>query len=163
MAVPDSSPRASAVVSVRNPQRLTLTDGTFFPPGCCAVPWGRASAPAGVAPEALQERGCSCKVFLQCLSVCNVLVLAGICNVSAGLDSVVRTCRHSSASGAYPGGVAVRRAPEPGPPRGDRGELSDLFVRPFTTLLQGGGVRRPRLPSIGSRIADSSSSYYRVI
>jgi hypothetical protein len=65
MAVPDSSPRASAVVSVRNPQRLTLADGTFFPPGCCAVPWGRTSAPAGVAPDALQERGCSCKVFSQ--------------------------------------------------------------------------------------------------
>jgi hypothetical protein len=63
MAVPDSSPQASAVVSVRNPQRLTLADGTFFPPGCCAVPWGRASAPAGVAPEALQECGCYCKVF----------------------------------------------------------------------------------------------------
>jgi hypothetical protein len=64
MAVPDSSPRASAVLSVRIPQRLILADGTFFPPGCCAVPWGRASALAGVAPEALQERGCSCKVFL---------------------------------------------------------------------------------------------------
>jgi hypothetical protein len=63
MAVPDSSPRASAVVSVRNPQRLTLVYGMFFPPGCCVVPWGRTSAPAGVAPEALQERGCSCKIF----------------------------------------------------------------------------------------------------
>jgi hypothetical protein len=31
MVVPDSSPRASAVVSIRNPQRLTLADGTFFP------------------------------------------------------------------------------------------------------------------------------------
>jgi hypothetical protein len=63
MAVPDSSPRASAVVSVRNPQRLTLANGMFFPPGCCDVPWGRASAPAGVTPEALQERGRSCNVF----------------------------------------------------------------------------------------------------
>jgi hypothetical protein len=65
MVVPDSSPRASAVVSVRNPQRLALADETFFPPGCCVVPWGRASAPAGVAPEALEERECSCKVFAQ--------------------------------------------------------------------------------------------------
>jgi hypothetical protein len=63
MAVPDSTPRASAVVYVRNPQRLTLADGTFFPPSCCAIPWVSASTPAGVAPEALQERGCSCKVF----------------------------------------------------------------------------------------------------
>jgi hypothetical protein len=57
----------------------------------------------------------------------------------------------------------MRRAHEPGPAQGDRGELSDLFVCPFATLPQGGGVRRPRLPSIGSRIADSSSSCYRVI
>jgi hypothetical protein len=49
MAIPDISPRASAVVSVSNPQRLMLADGTLFPPGCCAVPWGRATAPAGVA------------------------------------------------------------------------------------------------------------------
>jgi hypothetical protein len=49
------APRAFAVVSVRIPQRLMLADGMFFPPGCCAVPWGRASAPAGVAPRSLAE------------------------------------------------------------------------------------------------------------
>jgi hypothetical protein len=53
MAVPDSSPRASAGVSVRIPQMLTLADGTFFPPVAGAIPWGRASGPAGLAPEAL--------------------------------------------------------------------------------------------------------------
>jgi hypothetical protein len=37
MVVPDSSSRASAVVSIRNPERLALADRTFFPPGCCAV------------------------------------------------------------------------------------------------------------------------------
>jgi hypothetical protein len=56
-------PRNPAVVSVRNPQRLMLADGTFFPPSCCAIPWERASAPGGVAPKALQERGRSFKVF----------------------------------------------------------------------------------------------------
>jgi hypothetical protein len=66
VVVPDISPRAFVVVSVRNPQRLVLPDGTFFPPGCCAVPLGRASAPAGVAPEALEECAYSCKVFPQC-------------------------------------------------------------------------------------------------
>jgi hypothetical protein len=46
MVVPDSSPRASAVVSVRNPQRLMLADGTLFPlaavlfhGGALAHPW----------------------------------------------------------------------------------------------------------------------------
>jgi hypothetical protein len=28
-----------------------------------AIPWGHASGPAGLAPEALQECGCSCKGF----------------------------------------------------------------------------------------------------
>jgi hypothetical protein len=91
MVVPDSSPRASAMVSVRTPQRLMLVDGTFFPPRCCAVPWGRASAPAGVVPEALQERGCSCKVFSQSPPVCEVLVSAGVDNVSTGLGGAMHT------------------------------------------------------------------------
>jgi hypothetical protein len=108
VVVPDSSPRASVVVSVRNPQELTLTDGTSFPPSCYAVPWGRASAPAGVAPEALQERGCSCKVFSQRLSVCEVLVSVGISGVSVGLDGAMRMYRRSSAFSAYPGSVAMR-------------------------------------------------------
>jgi hypothetical protein len=29
-----------------------------------AFPWGRASGPAGLAPEALRERECSCRGFL---------------------------------------------------------------------------------------------------
>jgi hypothetical protein len=104
---------------------------------------GRASTPAGVSPGALQERGCSCKVFSQRLSVCEVLISADIGSVSAGLGGTMRTYRHSSAFGAYPGGAAVRRAPEPGPIRGDRGELSDLFVRPFAVLPRDGGATTP--------------------
>jgi hypothetical protein len=88
-----------------------LADGTLFLPGCCAFPWGRASAPAGVAPEALQKFGCSSKVFSQRLSVCEVSVLAGINSVSAGLGGAIRMHQHSSAFGAYPGSVAVHRAP----------------------------------------------------
>jgi hypothetical protein len=65
MAVPDCSCRASAVVSVRILQTLTLADGTFFHPGCCAIPWGCASGPAGLAPEALEECVYSFKVFPQ--------------------------------------------------------------------------------------------------
>jgi hypothetical protein len=34
---------------------LEPADGTFFPPSCCAIPWGRASGPAGLAPKALEE------------------------------------------------------------------------------------------------------------
>jgi hypothetical protein len=52
----------------------------------------------------------------------------------------------------------VRRALEPRPAQGDRGELSGLFMRPFAALSQGGRVRCPRLPSSGSRIMDPSLS-----
>jgi hypothetical protein len=97
------------------------------------------------------------------LSVCEVLVSAGISSVSAGLGGAMRTYRHPYAFSARPGSVAVRRAPEPGPTQGDRGELSILSVRPFAVLLQDKGVRRPRLPSHGSRIAGSSLSCYQVI
>jgi hypothetical protein len=158
MAVPDSSPRAFAAVSVRNPQRFVLSDRTFFPPGCCDVPWGRTSAPAGVAPESLEECEYSCKVFHSMFQVCEVFVSAGLGNISAGLGGAMHTFRHLPAFGACPGGVAVRRAPEPGPTQGDRGELSGLSVRPFATLSQGGGVRCPRLPLSGLRIVDPSLS-----
>jgi hypothetical protein len=35
------------------------------------------------------------------------------------------------------GGVAVRRAPEPGPVRGDRGELSNLYLNDPSSSLRG--------------------------
>jgi hypothetical protein len=70
---------------------------------------------------------------------------------------------HKSASGAFPGGVATRQAPEPGPSQGDRGVLSVLFTRPFVIPPWDRRVRYPQLPSSGSRIAGSSLSCYHVI
>jgi hypothetical protein len=52
----------------------------------------------------------------------------------------------------------VRRAPEPGPIQGDRGELYDLFLTHPRRPSAGRRVRFPQHPSIGSRIADSSLS-----
>jgi hypothetical protein len=89
---------------------LMLADGTFFPPGCCAIPWGRYSGPAGLAPEALEECVYSFKVFSTASSLCEVFISAGLGGVSAGLGGAIRMCRHSRALGAYPGGVVVRRA-----------------------------------------------------
>jgi hypothetical protein len=70
---------------------LTLADGTFFPLVADASPWGRASGPAGLASEALQERECSCTVFLRDPPVCGVLVSTGIGNIPADLGGATRT------------------------------------------------------------------------
>jgi hypothetical protein len=64
--------------------------------------------------------------FYRGISLVDVVrVPTGIGNVSAGFGD-------TRATGAIrvrciPGGVAMRRAPEPGPIRGDRGELFVLF------------------------------------
>jgi hypothetical protein len=51
---------------------LMPADRTFFPLVAGVIPWDRASGPAGLAPEALHERGCSCKVFSQVHPACGV-------------------------------------------------------------------------------------------
>jgi hypothetical protein len=92
-----------------------------------------------------------------------VSVSAGIGNVSTGFDGAVRTYRHSSAFGAYPGGVAVRRAPRAWAHARRSGRALHLVLTPLRCPSTGQGVRRPRLPSSGSRIVGSSLSCYRVI
>jgi hypothetical protein len=42
---------------------LKPTNRTSFPLVCECFPWGRVSGPAGLAPEALEERECSCRGF----------------------------------------------------------------------------------------------------
>jgi hypothetical protein len=56
----------------------------------------------------------------------------GVVFVSTDISDVSDGFGHARATGTFrirciPGGVAVRRAPEPGPVRGDRGELFVLF------------------------------------
>jgi hypothetical protein len=94
---------------------LALTDGTFFALVADAIPWGRASRPAGLAPEALQERGSSCKGFYTGST--------GVQGVSSSrhrhYSSRPRRC-HARVSDIVCvrcalGGVAVRRAPDPRP------------------------------------------------
>jgi hypothetical protein len=81
---------------------------------------------------------------------------SGAGNVSAGLGD-------TRAAGAIcgwcnPGGVAMRRAPKPGPVRGERVDLHDLFFTRPRRPSAGQRVRFPQPPSVGSRIADSSLS-----
>jgi hypothetical protein len=77
-------------------------------------------------------------------------------DVSAGLgDARATGTTHGRCNS---GGVAARRAPEPGPVQGDRGELSDLFLTRPRRPSAGRRVRFPQPPSIRPRIADSSLS-----
>jgi hypothetical protein len=52
----------------------------------------------------------------------------------------------------------VRRAPEPGPVRGDRVGLHDLFFIAPSLSFRGTEGEVSATPSIGSRIVDSSLS-----
>jgi hypothetical protein len=63
--------------------------------------------------------------FRESLPVCGVFVPTGIGEVPAGFG---HTCMTSiSCVRCTLGGVAMCQAPDPGPVRGDRGELSVLF------------------------------------
>jgi hypothetical protein len=60
------------------------------------------------------------------------ILSAGVVHVSTGIGDVSPGFGDARATGTFrvrciPGGVAMRRAPEPGPIRGDRGELFVLF------------------------------------
>jgi hypothetical protein len=112
---------------------LTLADGIFFPLVAGVIPWGRASGPAGLAPEALQER-----VFLQGFFTRSV----GVRGVSFSrhrryYSRPRRSYAHASGIicvRCTPGGVVVRRAPEPGLIQGDQDGLSDLLFTPSPSL-----------------------------
>jgi hypothetical protein len=128
-----------------------------------AIPWGGAGGPAGLAPEALQERGCSCKVFSQDLPVCEVLVSAGVGNIPAGLGGAMRT---------YLTFICILRISRwcsrvSSPRAWARSRRSGRALRLVCTFPRhpsvGQRVRFPQPPSSGSRIADSSLSCYQVI
>jgi hypothetical protein len=85
-----------------------------------------------------------------------VHIPTGVGDVSAGFGDT-RTAG-TIRGRCNPGGVAVRRAPEPGPVRGDRVELHDLFLTRPRCPTAGRMVRFPQPPSIGPRITDSSLS-----
>jgi hypothetical protein len=60
------------------------------------------------------------------------ILSAGVVHVSTSIGDVSAGFGDARATDIFrvrciPGGVAVRRAPEPGPIRGDRGELFVLF------------------------------------
>jgi hypothetical protein len=118
-AFPDSSPRASADSPTRLPQMLEPTDRTSFPPGLRML---------SVGPRQ-QTRGCSPRspvgawVLLQ--EFYREIWSEGVVRISTSVGDISAGFGDARAAGTIrgrcnPGGVAVRRAPEPGPVRGDR-------------------------------------------
>jgi hypothetical protein len=104
----------------------SLLIGRSSPLVANASPWGRVSGPAGLAPEALQERECYRRGFLA------EFYQRGVVHVSTNIGDVSAGFGDARATDIFrdryiPGGVVVRRAPEPRPIRGDRGELFVLF------------------------------------
>jgi hypothetical protein len=75
--------------------------------------------------------------FHKFFPVCGVFVSTGFGDVPAGFGHARMT--GTSCVRCTPGGVTVRRALEPGPVRGDRGELSVLFQRALTVPSRSGG------------------------
>jgi hypothetical protein len=68
----------------------------------------------------------------------------GMVFVSTGIGDVSAVFGHARTTGTFrvrctPGGVAVHRAPEPGPVRGDRGELSSYLKRTLAVPPRDGG------------------------
>jgi hypothetical protein len=95
--------------------------------------------------------------------VCEVLVSAGVGDISAGLGGAMRTyLAHTCVR------CISRRCSRASSPRAwaqsrrSRGALH-LVHAPLAVPPRDGVVRYPQLPSSGLRIADSSSSCYRVI
>jgi hypothetical protein len=153
-AVPDSSPRASAGSPSRLPQMLEPADRTSFPPGLQMLSVEPRQRTRGSSPRSPVGAWALLQGFYR------ETWSEGMVHVSTSVGSVLAGFSDACAAGTVrgrcdPGGVAVRRAPEPGPVRGDRVELCD-----FALLDHTGGrrVRFPQPPSVGSRIADSSLS-----
>jgi hypothetical protein len=141
---------------------LTFTDGTLFPPGFPAIPWGHASGPAGLGPEALEECVYSFKVFFRSV-VIKAFVSAGLGDVSSGLGGAIRMCltfacvrcisRRCSLESSLRAWARSRRS----------GWALRLICTPPRRPSAGRRVRCTQLPSSGSRIAGSSLSCYQVI
>jgi hypothetical protein len=128
-AVPDSSPRASAGSPARLPQMLEPTDRTSFPLGLRTPSVGPRQRTRGSSPRS------PAGFYRDTWSEGAVHVSTGVGNVSAGFGDA--RAAGTICGGCNPGGVAVRQAPEPGPVRGDRVELYDLFFIAPSPSLRG--------------------------
>jgi hypothetical protein len=156
-AIPDSSPRASAGSPSRLPQMLEPTDRTSFPPGLQMLSVGPRQRTRGSSPRSPVGVWALLQGFYrETWSEGVVHVSTGVGSVSAGFDDA--RAADTIRGRCNPGGVAVRRAPEPGPVRGDRVDLYDLFLTHPRRPSAGRRVRSPQPPSVESRIADSSLS-----
>ena len=121
-------------------------------------PWGRVSAPAGVAPDALEEcahssKGYECRICMvdrvrQSLSFC----------LSRPRHSFQPVLAFLSADKVIP----AHFGPALGPCEGDQGNPW-LSLTTLVALSQGGGVKRTMLPMPGPRAMAASVSCYSVV
>jgi hypothetical protein len=117
---------------------LVLADGMFLPWLLC-YSVGTRWQTRGSSPRSLGGVWHSSKVLFAASSLCEAFISAGLGDISAGFGGTVWMCRRSRAFGAYLGGVASRRAPDPGPIRGDRDGLSNFSVCPLAVPPRDGG------------------------
>jgi hypothetical protein len=154
---PTVAPRASAGSPARLPQMLEPTDRASFPPGSRTLFVGPRQRTHGSSPRSPVGAWALLQGFYREIWPESVVhITTGVGNVSAGHGDA--RAAGTTRGRCNPGGVAVCRAPAPGPVRGDRVELYDLFLTRPRRPSAGRRVRFPQPPSVGSRIADSSLS-----
>jgi hypothetical protein len=127
------------------------------PPGLRVLSVGPRQRTRGSSPRS------SAGAWALLQGFCRGIWSGGVVHISTDVGNVSADFGDARAAGTIrgwcnPGGVAVCRAPEPGPVRGDRVELYDLFLTRPRRPFAGRRVRFPQPPSVGSWIADSSLS-----
>jgi hypothetical protein len=105
---------------------LEPVDRTFFSPGCQCRSVGPCQRTRGSSPRSPAGVWALLQGFFrEFLPVCGALGSTGIGDIPAGLARTRMT--GNPHVWCILGGVAVRQSPEPGPIRGNRGELSVFF------------------------------------
>jgi hypothetical protein len=116
----------------------------------CAIPWGRASRPACLAPEALEECVYSLKVFFTALSSCEAFVSTGLGDVSAGLGGAMRMCLTFVCVQCISRRCSLALSPRAWARSRRSGQALRLICTPFRRPSVRRGVRCLQLPSSGS-------------
>jgi hypothetical protein len=141
---------------------LALADGTFFPPCCYAIPWGRAGRPAGLAPEALQECGTPPRFYSHC-SLCARHLFQPASELFQSASAAPYACIDVACVRCMSRRCSLASSPLASAHSRRSGRALLLFYTSPRRPSAGLGARCLRLPSSGLRIAGSLSSCYWVV